>query len=387
VERRAVSARVFFYVQHLLGIGHLARASRIASALAREGFAVTVATGGAPVAGFPGPDVRTVALPPVLPGAGGFADLTDSEGRPVDEAFRTRRCALLLDAFGRCAPDVVITEAFPFGRRQMRFELLPLLEAIRTRPSRPLLVASVRDILQERSKPGRDEETAGLVDRHFDRVLVHGDPRFARLEDTFPLAAAIAGKVDYTGLVAPPAAPPSPEAFDVVVSAGGGAAGNALVQAAVAAAALMPGSLRWCVVAGPNLPPGDWEALRGAAPPAVRVERYRPDLPALLASARVSLSQAGYNTVCDLLRAGCRAVLVPFAAGGETEQTVRAGRLERLGLATVVSEAALTAAGLRDALERALASPPPPPSGLDLDGAARTAALLADLLAKRSRSA
>jgi len=35
---------VFFYVQHLLGIGHLARASRIAAALADDGFDVTVIT-------------------------------------------------------------------------------------------------------------------------------------------------------------------------------------------------------------------------------------------------------------------------------------------------------------------------------------------------------
>ena len=31
--------RVLFYVQHLLGIGHLARASRVAGALAEDGFA------------------------------------------------------------------------------------------------------------------------------------------------------------------------------------------------------------------------------------------------------------------------------------------------------------------------------------------------------------
>jgi predicted glycosyltransferase len=47
--------RVFFYVQHLLGIGHIARASRIANALQEDGFDVTVVTGGLPVAGFPAP--------------------------------------------------------------------------------------------------------------------------------------------------------------------------------------------------------------------------------------------------------------------------------------------------------------------------------------------
>ena len=41
--------RVLFYVQHLLGIGHLARASRVANALVESGFAVTMVTGGMPV--------------------------------------------------------------------------------------------------------------------------------------------------------------------------------------------------------------------------------------------------------------------------------------------------------------------------------------------------
>ena len=49
----------------------------------------------------------------------------------MDDAFKERRRDLLLQAFRDCSPDIVIIEAFPFGRRQMRFELLPLLEAIK----------------------------------------------------------------------------------------------------------------------------------------------------------------------------------------------------------------------------------------------------------------
>ena len=41
--------RVFFYVQHLLGIGHLKRAATLARALAAEGLQVTLASGGAVV--------------------------------------------------------------------------------------------------------------------------------------------------------------------------------------------------------------------------------------------------------------------------------------------------------------------------------------------------
>jgi predicted glycosyltransferase len=40
-----------------------------------------------------------------------------------------------------------VIELFPFGRRQMRFELLPLLEAARARSPRPWIISSVRDVL------------------------------------------------------------------------------------------------------------------------------------------------------------------------------------------------------------------------------------------------
>ena len=86
----------------------------------------------------------------------------------------------------------------------MRFELLPLLEAIAAMKPRPALVTSVRDILQERIKPGRDEETVEILNRHFDLVMVHGDPVFATLADTFPLASSITAEIAYTGMVAAP---------------------------------------------------------------------------------------------------------------------------------------------------------------------------------------
>ena len=95
-EGRTAAPRAFFYVQHLLGIGHLARASRIARALAEDGFDVTVVTGGTPVAGFPGPLVHHVALPPITAGDAGFSGLADIDGNPVDDAFKDNRRDLSL---------------------------------------------------------------------------------------------------------------------------------------------------------------------------------------------------------------------------------------------------------------------------------------------------
>ncbi len=377
--------RVFFYVQHLLGIGHLVRASRVAHAMQAHGLDVTIVTGGSRVDGFPGTGLRHVELPPILSSNSGFAGLVDADGNPVDERFMAMRTEALLQAYRDCRPDAVLIEAFPFGRRQVRFELLPLLDAIADTAPRPLLFSSVRDILQENRKPGRDEETAALVEDHFDGVLVHGDPQFVRLEDTFPLADRISAKVHYTGLVAPMPPEPADDRFDVVVSAGGGAVGAALIGAAIQAQALLQDKRTWCLIAGPNLPQEDFDRLSRGLPDQVTLVRFRKDFPKLLMTASLSISQAGYNTVCDLLRTDCRAIFVPFASGGETEQTVRAEKLAALGFGEVVAENRLSAETLADAIRCADASTARRRPSVSLNGAARTAEIIGQQIAARNQ--
>lgn len=370
------SPRVLFYVQHLLGIGHIARASLVASALAEDGFDVTMVTGGLPVPGFPGSGIRHVRLMPEVTSREGFSGLQDINGTVLDGDGERQRMEQLLAVLGETRPDIVITEAFPFGRRQMRFELLPFLDAIRAMRPKPLLFASIRDILQVNKKPGRDEETVALVREHFHRVLVHGDRNLTRIEDTFPLASEIADKILYTGLVAPTAPVPSPEHYRVVVSAGGGAVGQKLLNAAVAARSLMGAPGRWCVITGPNLDTASFDALASQGGGDMDVFRFRSDFRQLLGSAELSISQAGYNTVCDVLRAGCGSLLVPFAAGGETEQTARAVKLNELGLAQYIEEAAITPEAVAAGIEKALAQRGKALPDLNMDGARETARLL-----------
>jgi predicted glycosyltransferase len=375
------SPRVLFYVQHLLGIGHLIRASRIARALAESGFEVTMISGGPPIAGFPGRGISLVAMPP-LKARTGFAGLVDMAGNPVDAAMETLRRGLLISVLRETAPQIVIIEAFPFGRRQMRFELLPLIEAAQAMRPQPLIACSVRDILQENRKSGRMEETADLVDKFFDLVLVHGDPTFVKFEETFPLAHSISSKLVYTGLVAGPLPRPPSEHFDVVASAGGGAAGLDLVRCTAEVAGKLSEGLRWCLLTGPNLPPKELQRLTVNAPPNLQIFSFRSDFADLLCAARLSISQAGYNTVCDILQADCRALLIPFAAGGESEQTIRAKRLEALGLAEVLSEQELSADRLREAAMLGLKASRPAAHGLNLRGTEGTTEILRQRLTK-----
>jgi predicted glycosyltransferase len=378
-----VTPSVLFYVQYLLGIGHLQRALRIAEALARDGIAVTLVCGGAPVALPRDPSTRFVQLTPVRALDARF-DLVDSAGKPIDDALRDGRRAALLAAFAAARPDAVVIEGFPFARRAFRFELEPLIAAVRAATPRPRLICSVRDIVVIRDDPRRHCDIVERVRRDFDAVLVHGDPALIRLDSSFPAAPDIADRLIYTGFVAPPAdsagSAPATGGDEVVVSAGGGAAGHALLKAALAArrSGCLAG-LSWRLFTGTNLPEADFAALCADAPAGVAVERFCYNFVDLLRGCQVSVSQAGYNTVLEILAAHARAVLVPFAAGRETEQLTRAERLAALGAVELVRESALSPQSLAAAIERA-ALREPAALTIDTGGAACTARLIAAMI-------
>lgn len=359
--------RVFLYVQHLLGIGHFKRSSVLARALAHAGCDVTVASGGMPLPGLFPAGIALVQLPPASSPDASFKVLVDEHGRPVDEAWKARRRERLLAALAQAAPACVLIELFPFGRRQMRFELLPLLEAAASAQPRPLIACSVRDLLQP--KPAREAEVLALVERFFDRVLVHGDPRVAPLDLTFSAAPRLGKKLQYTGYVVDEPRRSDQGAGEVIVSTGGGAVGRRLLETAVAARRLSSFQGKWRLLTGMHGAP--LEAGQGMV-----VERARDDFTGLLANCAVSVSQAGYNTVFETLRARARSVLVPFAAGGEAEQGLRARLLAERGWVQTLREDELDPRRLAEAIERAAAMPRPPADAVDFGGAARTAELL-----------
>jgi predicted glycosyltransferase len=377
--------KVLFWVQHLLGIGHLRRAATLARALADRGLEVTFASGGFPVPGLDIGPGRLVQLPPVRAVDLYFRELVDAHEQPIDDAWREARRDRLLALLRETRPDAILTELFPFGRRQMRFELLPLLDAALEQQPKPLIACSVRDILVAQDKPGRNEEMVERVERYYERVLIHGDARFIALDRTFPHAARIAGRLHYTGYVVDARGirrgPGHPGWQEVLVSAGGGAVGDKLLRTAMAARALTKyRDATWRVLAGVNIPEAELSSLRVAAPAGVIVEPSRGDFPDLLMNCACSVSQAGYNTTMEAIRAGCRIVAVPYAGGLETEQTRRAAALARHGVMQMVDEAALTPETLAAAIDRA---EPAARFELDTDGATTAAGLMATWLAQR----
>ncbi|MDX3805670.1 glycosyltransferase family protein [Bosea thiooxidans] len=328
-----MSGTALIVVTHLLGSGHLVRAAHLARALARGGFAVTLASGGMKLRPMEGEPFAFVQLPPVRTEGVDFRTLLDEGGRAVEPERMAARTAALEELTTQLRPDVVITEHFPFGRRQLADEFLAAIAAAKAINTKVRILSSVRDVLVT-PKPARIVEAQERIARLFDAVLVHGEEDFLPLDRSWPVDARLQSKLHYTGYLAD--APITEAALDhgeILVSGGGSAAALPLFELSLQAAQLGPSAWRWRVLVGRGVSEEAFQRLAAGAPGPIVVERARPDFPALLAGCALSISQAGYNTVLDLVAARRPAIVVPFDAGAETEQAIRAEALERAGLA------------------------------------------------------
>ncbi len=344
------------YVQHLLGIGHLQRSLNLATELVREDFEVQLVSGGLPQQLPLAEAVQLRQLPPVYSPDGSFARLLDANGNDIDSQWRASRKQQLLELFTSFAPQALITETFPFGRRMMRFELIPLLEAAKNHPRCLQIIASIRDILQPKTKPGRDQEICDLVDHFYDHVLVHGDEKIARLADSFKLADRIDDKIAYSGYICstnPVLASAQDGSDEVLVSAGGSVTGSQILKTAIEARPKCRlRHLQWRILVSLSIPDSMFQELRLLATDGIHIERNRPDFSELVKHARLSISQAGYNTITDILNTDTAAVVIPYAEADEIEQTMRAQKLQDIGRVIMLRQADLSATALADAIDR-----------------------------------
>ncbi len=92
----------------------------------------------------------------------------------------------------------------------------------------------------------------------------------------------------------------------------------------------------------------------------------------MLYHAAASVSLCGYNTALDILQSGVRAVFIPFDAGSEVEQGLRADALAQLDGISVLRNAALSAETLLNNVTAVLKAPDRTPRTDGFDGATQT---------------
>lgn len=375
--------KVQIIVTHLLGAGHLTRALTLGRAYAGAGDEVQVISGGFPIPQLSTDGVDLVQLPPLKSDGVNFKRLLGDTGAPADDAYFERRISVLRDAFLRFQPDILITELYPFGRRSLRAEFRDLIDIAHKAQNRPLILSSIRDILAPPSKPERIAECHAILADLYDGVLVHSDPQTTQLDLSWPVTDALAAKLHYTGYVAPAAAGAQPDGIgqgEILVSSGGGSVGDEIFEAAMEAARLTP-DLTWRILVGGADAQERIKTFQAKGSPAI-IEAARPDFRQMMCHASASISMCGYNTALDVLQSGVPAIFVPFDAGTEVEQSLRAKALGTLDGIKTLNRATLTAQQLLDALEEVQNAPKRALNQTGFDGAAQTVALTRRLVTK-----
>jgi predicted glycosyltransferase len=379
--------KIVQYCQHVLGVGHLFRSLEISRSLCAH--RVILVTGGPAVETDLPPHVREFRLPD-LQMDHDFKGLFSSDKNLTVDQVKEDRCRRLLALFEKERPDLFLVELYPFGRKAFRFELDPVLKALREiKPAACTVLSSVRDILVEKDDHGKHEaRVVKTLNRYFDGVLVHGDPELVEIRETFGPFAEIKIPVEYTGYIAPK--PPAAARQKIrqhmglgdrevliVASAGGGNVGAPLLEAVIRAfARIQRDNCRLQVFTGPFLDPRDFDGLKQAASARVQVDKFTPDFISYLAAADLSVSMGGYNTTMNVLATRVPALLWPFAQN--REQRLRARRLADRGLLTVLEDADLEPDRLASKMDRRLSRANRPAATINLDGAATTAACIRD---------
>ncbi len=371
---------VLFYIQHLFGVGHVRRAASIVRALERQQVPVSVVLGGEAFSHADFGNAKIHYLPSARAKDSSFKTLLNAQGQPIDDAWREGRLETMLDVANQVQPDLLFIELFPFGRWQFRFELIPLMQAWK---GQARIVCSARDVIVGKADPNRNDKIVEILRAYFDDILVHGVEDVIGLQETFPAAERVADLLTYTGYVveeAPVAGNSTAGRNEIVVSVGGGGLGEELLRGVVSARPLSSyKNKRWRMIAGEALDPAVYQDIECQCIDGLSLERARPDFLQLLRNCALSVSLGGYNTVMDVMAAGCRNLIVPFTGGKETEQLFRADVFDRRGWINLYRGRPDDPDALAAAIDAALEKPIFQGTGLDINGAEQTARLIAEM--------
>ena len=420
--------RIVFFSQHLLGVGHHFRNFQIVRALAKS-YKVYFVDGGREVRNIDIPSVRTIRLPALFKDLESQRTVCEDAKFSLQEAQKKRK-QILLETIAQIQPDIFVIELFPFARTRLYKELIPAIQKARALNPKVKVICSVREIIKKapqkelaRKKPPdreasffiprmiwyavsfwrKDEKNKRLarlyyervvpvLNRYFDYVLIHGDPRLFQLESFFPWIEDIEIPVEYTGYVSEKL-----ESRDantqktieeqgpyVLVSVGGGILGWDMITTAVRAWKILCDqgyiqNMKMVIFAGIFMKDAEYDAIKKMCTgDAFYLSRFTNNFLQWMQSAELSISQAGYNTCMNVLETGVKAILVPIPAERDLDQAPRAKKLSEFGIADMIRSEELTLERMANAILERLESPPVE-HNIVLNGAERTEQLLSSL--------
>ncbi len=291
------------------------------------------------------------------------------------EVKQTRKTILTNVVLG-FQPDLMIVDKRPSG---IDGELLETLRALRRRRSSTKLVLGVRDILDEPERTRTSLQKTHFFEtirEYYDEVWIYGSKDIFNAVSEYRFPLDIVRKTRFCGYLKRPtvaserkSGPPR-----VLVTTGGGGDGSEMIEAYLEGLIALPRrfALQTTVIFGPQMPAHQRKAIldRFGYLADVTFLDFEADLTRHYAEADVVVSMAGYNTVCELLSFGRRAVLVPRAEPVR-EQLIRARLLAKRDYFTLVEPHELNATTLMSAVLTAIGKGASVETPVDMEGLPR----------------
>jgi predicted glycosyltransferase len=290
------------------------------------------------------------------------------------EEVKETREAIVKESVLRFNPDLMVVDKRAAG---VDGELLPTLYALRENGRHTKLVLGVRDILDEPERTRKVLASNGsfhVIDEFYDEVWIYGSKSIFDTAKEYAFPESVVRKTFYCGYLKRPTV--SAERTEgpprILVTTGGGGDGSDIIEAYLTGLSSLPRNvaLRTTIIFGPQMPqPRRLELLRRFDYMAdVNFLEFEADIANRYAESDVVISQAGYNTVCELLSFSRKAILVPRSEPVR-EQLIRSRLLAARGFFEFIEPQDLTPETLISKVLEALNSPSQAKAAmLDLDG-------------------
>jgi len=289
------------------------------------------------------------------------------------EEVKQTREAILKESVLRFNPDLMVVDKRASG---IDGELLPTLRALRQNGRHTKLVLGVRDILDEPERTRTVLAGNGsfeAIDEFYDQVWIYGSKEIFDTAREYAFPESIRRKTFYCGYLKRPtvAAGRKEGPPRVLITTGGGGDGSDIIEAYLTGLSTLPRNvaLRTTVIFGPQMPEVRRAELLRHFDYLADVEflEFEADITNRYAESDVVVSQAGYNTVCELLSFSRRAILVPRSKPVR-EQLIRARLMAQRGFFECIEPQDLTPEILISKVLEALNSSSVTSSTMELDG-------------------
>lgn len=335
--------RILFYFTHKESLGHTTRILNIINYIKNKyskKVDIYVFQAGKPQRYLPIPKgVRWFSLPYPYYSKLNFKKGSSQISIPF---YGKLRANYMLSKIKDIEPDIFITEFFPFGREDCRFELMPVLAYLKRRRVKiyasigyPYIVRGNIPILLYHCEfydkffihTPRDIEFNYLTKDIQNPLLKHiYDKTFKRLGN----------KVIYTGYILPfnlnqldnyesikiRSDYNARNKILVLVSRGGGVIYPKIIASSILAKQYLPENFVFIISAGPASSKKEMLLFRGlikrTKAKQVYLYKYLPDFLSYLKASDISINMAGYNTSVPLLYLKKHSILIPSRENPET---------------------------------------------------------------------